>query len=206
MKLLFSAIVVSSLVGFQKAPGVTTKLEPKLTLIEEQEAKRNNLDTWIVDQFEFLPPRMITVDVPGKGRRLLLYLVYKVTNKGEKPRFFLPDLVIVDNKGNVVNDTIVPKAQRAIQAREDPLRPLKNSVTIMGQLAPSSSESRLTPADRVISCPTSELPVNETFRTRRSRTRASPTWLPLPVRVWIAVGGIPASRSLAVIQSAVSGA
>jgi hypothetical protein len=53
---------------------------------------------------------------------------------------FVPDFLLVDNKGKAYRDTIIPKAQRAVQAREDPLRPLDNSVTIVGEVEPSAEE------------------------------------------------------------------
>ncbi len=123
----------------QKAGTVEQVLKPELTLIEREEAKRLALDTWIIDEFMFKPPRMITVDVPGKGRRILWYMVYRVTNKG-KERRFVPGFRLVDDKGKAYLDVVIPKAQRAIQAREDPLRVLENSVSIVGPLRPTVDE------------------------------------------------------------------
>jgi hypothetical protein len=123
----------------QKAGTVEHVLKPELTLIEREEAKRLALDTWIIDEFMFKPPRMITVEVPGKGRRLLWYMVYRVTNKG-KVRRFVPGFRLVDDKGKAYLDVVIPKAQRAIQSREDPLRVLQSSVSVVGDLEPSTEE------------------------------------------------------------------
>ena len=77
--------------------------------------------------------------------------------------------------------------------------------TMSGQLAPSSSERRLTPATRVICSPTAVEPVKLIFRTRGSAQSTGPSSEPEPVRHWIAFSGNPASSSLRVRNSAVSG-
>ena len=141
MHTLVLPIVICTVLGFQKAPGIEQVLKPRLTLLEQVDSERNDLDTWVVDEFMFIPPRMITVDVPGKnGRRLLWYMVYRVTNRGNKPRLLVPAFTLVDDKGKAYPDVIMPKAQRAIQTRENPLRPLENSVTMVGLLEPSIEE------------------------------------------------------------------
>jgi len=125
-----------------KAPGVEQILRPKLTLLEEEEAKAKGTDTWIIDEFVIVSPRMITVDVPGKqpSRRMYLYMLWRVTNRGETPRHCVPGYTLVDDRGGVYIDIIAPKAQRAIQAREDPLRPLENSISAIRMLEGSKEE------------------------------------------------------------------
>jgi hypothetical protein len=134
---ILSAITIWAAIGAQKAPGVEQVIKPKLTLTEEDESRRKGIDTWVLSEFVFIPPRMITIEVPGKGKRLLWYMVYRVTNRGEKARYFVPDFKLVTDKGASYQDAIIPKAQRAIQARENPLQPLENSVSIMGNIEPS---------------------------------------------------------------------
>lgn len=120
-------IVCAALGQHQKAPGVEQVLKPEKTLIEKAEQP----GMWMMEEFVFIQPRMITVDVPGQGRKLLWYMVYRVTNKDKDgaARRFVPKFTLVDDKGNAYLDAIIPKAERAIQSREDPLRPLGNSVT-----------------------------------------------------------------------------
>jgi hypothetical protein len=130
---ILTALVWASL--GQKVPGVEQVLNPKLTLLEQQVP-----GMWIMEEFVFLPPRMITVEVPGKGKKLFWYMVYRVTNKGAGPRLFVPKFLLVDDKGNAVLDQINPKVQRAIQLREDPLKPLENSVSVVGMIKPSVEE------------------------------------------------------------------
>jgi hypothetical protein len=132
---LVTALLVASIGQNHKAPGVEQVLNPKLTLIEQQVP-----GIWIMEEFVFVQPRMITVDVPGKGRKLYWYMVYRVKNKGESARLFVPKFLMVDDKGNAFLDRINPKVQRAVQLREDPLQPLENSVSIVGMIKPSADE------------------------------------------------------------------
>jgi hypothetical protein len=137
---ILAALTIWALLGQQRTPDAAQVIRPKLTLIEQEDAKRRQVDVWIVDEFVFIPPRMITVEVPGKGRQLLWYLVYRVTNRGDKSRPFVPNFTLVDDKGKAYRDSIIPKAQRAIQDKENPLQPLENSVTVIGDLPPSTDE------------------------------------------------------------------
>jgi hypothetical protein len=132
---LATTLLLASIGQGHKAPGVEQVLNPKLTLIEQQVP-----GMWIMEEFVFIQPRMITVDVPGKGKKLFWYMVYRVKNKGESPRLFVPKFLLVDDKGNAFLDRINPKVQRAIQQRQDPLQPLENSVSIAGMIKPSVEE------------------------------------------------------------------
>ena len=49
---------------------------------------------WVLD-FKFKDPRLIKVDVPGRGQKVCWYLWYQVINKTGEPRTFIPDLVPV---------------------------------------------------------------------------------------------------------------
>jgi hypothetical protein len=97
-------------------------------------------DIWVLD-FRFKEPRLITVDIPGRGRKLCWYLWYQVINNTKEPHTFIPDfeLVTVD-KPRAYNDQVLPKVQKAIQQVEDPsnLLEIKNSVTIANEPIPPS--------------------------------------------------------------------
>ncbi len=134
MNLTLSALVVLACLG-QKAPGVEQVLKPEMTLFEKQIP-----GMWLMEEWTFIQPRMIIVDVPGKGRKLLWYMVWRATNRGDSPRLFVPKFLLVDDKSNRYLDVIMPKAQRAIQSREDPLQPLENSVSVVGDIHPSLEE------------------------------------------------------------------
>lgn len=95
---------------------------------------------WILE-FRFKDPRLITVDIPGRGRRVVWYLWYQVINKTGKPRTFYPDFELVTlDKPGTYHDQVLPKAQEAIQKLEDPTGHLdiKNSVTIASDPIPLS--------------------------------------------------------------------
>ncbi len=102
--------------------------------------RRLQADVWTLSEFAFLPPRLITIDIPGRGRRLVWYLVYRVVNTSKEPRLFVPRFELKTDTGHVYRDVVIPKAQFVIQATEDPLTPLANSVTICGLIPPSTEE------------------------------------------------------------------
>src|SRR5262245_29219033 len=130
---LLALVAWASLGQAHKAPGVEQILNPKLTLIEQQVP-----GMWVMEEFSFIQPRMITMDVPGKGKKLFWYMVYRVKNKGDQPRLFVPKFLLVDDKGNAFLDRINPKVQRAVQLREGPMQPLENSISAVGMIQPSA--------------------------------------------------------------------
>lgn len=91
---------------------------------------------WVLN-FSFKDPRYITVDIPGRGRKICMYLWYQVTNYTKEPRTFIPDFELVTlDKPGVFHDQILPKVQEAIRQVEDPLDHLKikNSITIANEV------------------------------------------------------------------------
>ena len=60
-----------------------------------------NLDSkiWVLE-FRFKDPRLVTVDIPGRGSKLCWYLWYQVINRYKEPHTFIPDfeLVTLDEK------------------------------------------------------------------------------------------------------------
>src|SRR5262249_35436996 len=51
-------------------------------------------DIWVLD-FRFKDPRLITVDIPGRGKKVVWYLWYQVINNTKEPRTFIPDFELV---------------------------------------------------------------------------------------------------------------
>jgi len=98
---------------------------------------RDKEGIWVLD-FAFKPLRIKTVDIPGKGRRQVHYLYYKVTNRTGKPRVFIPEFVMVNETGQKFEENIIPQAIPLIQAREDATIPLLGAVNIMGTIPPST--------------------------------------------------------------------
>ena len=105
-------------------------------------------DLWVLD-FNFRQPRYILTNIPGEGRKLVWYMVYKVTNKTGAPQTFMPHFELVTNPGSppagqVVDakqnpsglvsrsfkDELLQKAELQVQEREGRERTFYNSVTI----------------------------------------------------------------------------
>ncbi len=95
---------------------------------------------WVLD-FRFRAPRLITVDIPGRGRKIVWYMWYQVWNRTREPRTFNPrfELVTLDKPGVYV-DEVLPSVQEAIRRIEDPLghQGIKNSVTMGKEPIPPS--------------------------------------------------------------------
>jgi hypothetical protein len=94
---------------------------------------------WVLD-FSFLPVRLTETDVPGKGRRTLHYLYYKVVNRTGKPRMFVPQFTLVTDTGKRYEEAVMPDVVKRIQAREDPAIPLLGAVQINGMIPPSTKQ------------------------------------------------------------------
>lgn len=97
---------------------------------------------WVLN-FNFLPPRLITVDVPKRGRKVCWYLWYQVVNYTKEPHEFIPDFELVtqdQGKQELFHDQIMPTIENAIRKIEDPTGyyNIKNSVTITYDPIPPS--------------------------------------------------------------------
>ena len=97
---------------------------------------RDKQGIWVLD-FSFKPLRIVTVDVPGKGRRQVHYLYYKVVNRTGSPRIFAPQFVMVNEKGERFEDSVLPQAIPLIQTREDAAIPVLGAVNVIGMIPPS---------------------------------------------------------------------
>ena len=98
---------------------------------------RDKEGIWVLD-FAFKPLRIKTVEIPGKGRKQVHYLYYKVTNRTGKPRIFVPEFVMVNEQEQKFHDNVIPQAVPLIQAREDATIPLLGAVNVMGTIPPSN--------------------------------------------------------------------
>ncbi len=98
---------------------------------------------WVLD-FRFKDPRLIKVDVPGRGQKVCWYLWYQVINHTKEAHTFIPDFELVTHDRHTVHhDQVLPKVQDAISQIEDPSGYLhiKNSVTIAAEPIPPSREN-----------------------------------------------------------------
>jgi hypothetical protein len=99
---------------------------------------RDKQGIWVLD-FAFKPLRIRTVPFRDQGRnKQVHYLYYKVVNRTGAPRMFVPQFVMVNEKGEKFEDNVVPQAIPLIQAREDPSIPLLGAVDIAGMIPPST--------------------------------------------------------------------
>lgn len=119
---------------------------PGLGFNERQAIKTKNPEDasgiWMLD-FNFKDPRPITVDIPGRGRRVVWYLWYQIINNTGAPRQFLPNFVWVSqDTDRVSHDQVLAKAQEAVARIEDAddIYKLKNSVTISKEPIPVNKQ------------------------------------------------------------------
>lgn len=127
-------------------PPASAPPAPGLGFNERQVDKtKNPEDTagiWMLD-FNFKDPRVVTVDLPGRGRRIVWYLWYQIINNTGAPRKFEPTFVWVSQDTDKVSyDQILPKAQAVVQRLEDAdnIFDLKNSVTIAKEPIPLNKQ------------------------------------------------------------------
>lgn len=97
-------------------------------------------DIWVLD-FQFKAPRVITVDIPGRGRKTVWYLWYQVINRTGQPHVFIPEFELVTlDRNSAHRDEVLPAVQAEIAKLEDPTGyfKVKNSVTIAAEPIPPS--------------------------------------------------------------------
>jgi hypothetical protein len=118
-----------------------------------QKSDLDKKNVWVLD-FRFKAPRLITVNIPGRGTRICWYLWYQVINNppphgtgSKEPVTFIPDFQLVTQDSDnpaVYHDEILPKVQDAINKIENPSGAdylmAKNSVTIAATPIPPSKE------------------------------------------------------------------
>ncbi len=117
----------------REAPG------PNWVVVDSSPLPKDRDGIWVLE-FAFKPVRMIEVEVPGKGRRKVHYLYYKVVNRTGKPRMFVPQFTLVTDTGMRYEDSVLPVAVKKIQAKEDPSKNLLGAVNVMGMIPPSERE------------------------------------------------------------------
>jgi len=131
------------------AVGLAAAINPNERLVKPESNAQDADDihsptskVWVLD-FKFKDPRLIKVDVPGRGQKVCWYLWYQVINNTSLPRTFIPDFELVTTDRHTVHhDQILPKVQDAIRQLEDPTDYLKikNSVTIAAEPIPPSKK------------------------------------------------------------------
>jgi hypothetical protein len=131
------AAVLSHVSGVQAQK---IEVKPEINVEDKDDPRKADSKIWVLD-FKLNAPRLITVDIPGRGRKLCWYLKYQVINNTKEPITFYPDFELVTtDKPGVFHDQVLPKVQEAIARIEDPTgyQELHNSVTIAGKPIPPS--------------------------------------------------------------------
>jgi len=74
--------------------------------VKKQPSPLDNPQIWVLD-FRFKDPRLITVDVPGRGKKVIWYMWYQVINNTGEARTFIPDFELVTlDKRTVHHDQV----------------------------------------------------------------------------------------------------
>jgi hypothetical protein len=130
---LVLGVALSGIASAQQRSTKQIEARPQVNVEDKADVTKAGSPVWVLN-FKFDEPRLITVDIPGRGRRLCWYLKYEVLNQTGEPRTFVPqfELVTTDQPGKMYRDQILIKAQEAIKEQEDPLNHLNilNSETI----------------------------------------------------------------------------
>jgi hypothetical protein len=116
------------------------EVKPQANVQDSDDISSPDSKIWVLD-FKFKDPRLIKVNVPGRGQKVCWYLWYQVINFTREPHTFIPDFELVTlDRGTVHHDQILPAVQDAISQIEDPTgqRQIKNSVTIAMEPIPVS--------------------------------------------------------------------
>lgn len=132
-----AALAVSLGVGalaLAQAPGGGYNIVPAPPRVNVQDKE----DAWVLD-FQFKSPRVIQVNIPGRGMRTIWYVRYEVWNRTGAPRYFIPDFDLVGDN-YTFRDQVLPSVQDAIAKIEDPTGHynIQNSVTIAAKPIPPS--------------------------------------------------------------------
>ena len=154
--LLAAAAVVglaSAGLAFQKNPN-EREVKPQPNVQDKDDIGKEDSKVWVLD-FKFKDPRLIKVNVPGRGQKVCWYLWYQVINYSKDPHTFVPDFEIVTRgekkDGAVRRDQVLPAVQDAIRKLEDPdnYLKIKNSVTISAEPVPPSKPNAPRPVTGV---------------------------------------------------------
>jgi hypothetical protein len=178
LKRCFLVLVLAGtgLIGaFLPAQPNTNPVKPERDVLDQDELNKPGSTLWVLD-FQFKSPRIIKVNVPGRGVHDCLYLWYQVINNTNKPRVFFPKFELhSDDLKMVYADEILPTVEDAIRREEDPENyyKIKNSVTISNEpIPPSMPEATPKAATGVaIFMDPNEVYPHDDARTREEKAR-----------------------------------
>jgi hypothetical protein len=123
---LAAAVALAGVAAAQPPSGSYRPVDPVTLPLD-----RDNV--WTL-HFAYTPPRIATLDVPGKGKKTVWYMVYQVWNTGDTPRTVIPrfELVTQDGPRYSLLDDLSPALAEQVRAVEDPTKSLnmQSSVSI----------------------------------------------------------------------------
>ena len=126
-------------IGLALAAGPNQRdVEPQPNVLDTDDITKPDSTVWVLN-FRFKDPRLVMVNIPGRGCRVCLYMWYQVINNTNEPHLFIPDFELVTHdKNSVHHDHILPTAQEVISRieRDNIGTPIKNSVTIFAEPIP----------------------------------------------------------------------
>lgn len=151
-RVLAGAVAALALAGLAVAQYNEREVKPRPNVLDPDEifekdgSYKADSKIWALE-FKFKDPRFITADVPGRGKKICLYLWYQVINKTREPHTFIPDFELVTlDKQTVHHDEVLPAVQEEIRKLEDlgNVQKIKNSVTIAAEPIPPARPGRRT--------------------------------------------------------------
>jgi hypothetical protein len=118
------ALILAPTAGFAQRPVNEHSVAPGANVQDKGKVTTLN--------FDFRDPRMMEVDIPGVGKRVVWYMCYWVSNFSEQPFTFYPEFILLTNRNTLHIDRDLPDVFEQIRKREDPTNRFhfQNSVTI----------------------------------------------------------------------------
>lgn len=120
----FTALAVGLLAAAVSVPLLPTAAQDPVkgpfTTVEPVTLPLDRDGVWTL-HFAYLPPRLLTVDTPDKGKQRAMYMVYRVWNTSDTPQLFIPEIELVTKDGEYRTflDEPRPMVVRQIRADED---------------------------------------------------------------------------------------
>ncbi len=121
--------------------GFNVQLVDNKVLPSDIAANRHKKDGIWVLEFAYKPLRLRTVEVPGKGTRIIHYLYYRVINHTGAARPFIPQFTLITDTGKRYEEAVIPSAVNQIRLREAPEINLIGAVEIDGMIPESKRKN-----------------------------------------------------------------
>lgn len=103
-------------------------------------------NTWTL-HFAYTPPRIVTLDTPDRGKKVVWYMAYQVWNTTDTPHLLAPRFELVTKDGPLISllDEMQPSLVESIRKIEDPT----NSLNMQTSISISKTPIPVTRADSI---------------------------------------------------------